>query len=136
MTDLELVVARAIQYWPLVQTESDEWEVYIDSVALDLHGFYSGVERLLELIARRVDQHVPEGANWHRDLLIQMGQDVLDARPAVISEETAVATPTFSSTWFVHSWQCHPLLFRTGGTTLSLWLWHSLSNRSFRCCNG
>jgi len=29
--------------------------LYLDSAALNLHGFYSGLERLFELIARHVD---------------------------------------------------------------------------------
>jgi len=59
----------------------------LESVALNLHGFYSGVERLFELIARRVDQNLPSGDMWHRDLLHQMTQDIRELRPAVISSE-------------------------------------------------
>ncbi len=38
---------------------------------------------------------MPEGANWHHDLLRQMATDLADARPAVISEETAAALDEF-----------------------------------------
>ncbi|MDQ3702189.1 MAG: antitoxin, partial [Chloroflexota bacterium] len=60
-------------------------------MALNLHGFYSGVERLLELIARHVDQAVPGGDAWHRELLYQMAREVPGVRPAVFGAERAAA---------------------------------------------
>jgi hypothetical protein len=93
--DLDQVVRRAGEVWLLARKESDEQAIYIDSVALNLHSLYSGLERLFELIARQVDRYLPEGANWHHDLLKQMANDVPDARPAVISEETADALDEF-----------------------------------------
>jgi hypothetical protein len=63
-------------------------EVYIDSVALNLHGFYSGVERLLELIASQVDEAAPEGGQWHRELLERLSQPIAEVRPAVLQAGT------------------------------------------------
>jgi hypothetical protein len=60
----------------------------VDSVALNLHGFYAGLERLFEMIAVAVDGHVPHGENWHQVLLEQMAEEVPSVRPAVISVET------------------------------------------------
>jgi hypothetical protein len=60
-----------------------EEDMYLDGVALNLHGFYSGVERLFELIARRVDHNLPTSQTWHRDLLEQMAHDIPGIRPAV-----------------------------------------------------
>jgi hypothetical protein len=62
---------------------------------LNLHGFYAGVERLFELIARRMDQNLPSGEAWHRDLLRQMAQDLPDIRPAAISQESALLLDKF-----------------------------------------
>jgi len=56
-------------------------------VALNLHGFYAGIERLLEVIAEGVDQTKPAGANWHRELLQQLSADIASVRPAVLSSE-------------------------------------------------
>ena len=67
----------------------DEQDVYLDSVALNLHSFYSGLERLFELIARHIDCSVPEGETVHRDLLDQMACEVADIRPAVIGQNNA-----------------------------------------------
>ena len=60
-------------------------------MAFNLHGFYSGVERLLELIARTLDTEVPSGDNWHRELIRQLAGSVPGVRPAVVGPETAVA---------------------------------------------
>jgi hypothetical protein len=67
--DLDHIVERAGQGWTMVQQSSAEQFAYVDSVALNLHGFYSGLERPFELIARHVDRKLPEGETWHRDLL-------------------------------------------------------------------
>ena len=67
----------------------DEQMVYLDSVALNLHGFYAGVERLFELVARHIDRSELSGESWHRDLLLKMASEVNDVRPAVISQPNA-----------------------------------------------
>ena len=59
-----------------------------DGVALNLHGFYSGVERVFEDIARTIENKLPSGAEWHSDLLTQMAGEIEGVRPAVISPET------------------------------------------------
>lgn len=90
LSDLEQVIERAQEGWSGIQASSaKERQAFVDSVALNLHGFYSGLERLFELIARQVDSSLPEGAAWHRDLLQQMAQDLPESRPAVISQENA-----------------------------------------------
>ena len=93
--ELDGVVQRALRAWPKAENPSPEQEFYLDSVALNLHGFYAGVERLFELIARRMDQNLPSGEAWHRDLLRQMAQDLPDIRPAAISQESAFVLDKF-----------------------------------------
>jgi hypothetical protein len=61
---------------------------YWDGVALNLHGFYSGVERIFEDIARTIDGGLPSGAEWHTSLLRQMTVEIGKLRPAVIRMET------------------------------------------------
>lgn len=94
MADLERVVQRAERLWPQARILGDQ-NAYVDSVALNLHGFYSGVERLFEQIARQVDRELPTGETWHRDLLRQMAQDQPEARPAVISQGSALVLDKF-----------------------------------------
>lgn len=90
-SDLDRLVKRALMAWNQCKKLCSEQSVYIDSVALNLHGFYSGLERIFELIARHVDENIPSGDLWHRDLLKQMSQEKKDLRPAVI------CTNSFSS---------------------------------------
>jgi hypothetical protein len=95
VSDLEQIVERASRGWSEVQQASAAQFAYVDSVALNLHSFYSGLERLFELIARHVDRNLPHDETWHRDLLQQMAQDRPDTRPAVISQESATAIDEF-----------------------------------------
>ncbi|CCI29920.1 Genome sequencing data, contig C291 [Microcystis aeruginosa PCC 9809] len=60
----------------------------INSIALNLHGVYTGIERIFEVIAKKIDQRFPTGDKWHRDLLEQMSVDIPRVRKAVITEET------------------------------------------------
>lgn len=84
LVEIELLVERAIAGWQKFLQTNDE--LYLDSVALSLHGFYGGLERLFEIIATRIDGERPEGNEWHYSLLMQMSKDLSDIRPAVISE--------------------------------------------------
>ncbi len=86
LSDLERVVKRAEELLHKAQQHNDDG--YLDGVALNLHGFYSGVERIFEDIARTVDESSPTGPDWHRDLLLQMSAAIDGVRPAVISKET------------------------------------------------
>ena len=87
-TDLERLVQRSSTAWLHFERSESDREIYLDSVALNLHGFYSGLERLFELIGRHVDQSLPDGEMWHRDLLQQMAGEMGNMRPAVISRES------------------------------------------------
>ena len=92
--ELERAVDRALRAWVQAQRTPGEY-AYLDSVALNLHACYSGVERLFELIARHVDRTLPGGDTWHRDLLYQMAGDLPEARPAGVSQETVQALDEF-----------------------------------------
>jgi len=87
--DLDRVASRAERFWRAAGQAGVDRDAYLDAVALNLQSFYSGNERLFELIARRVDEVVPGGETWHRDLLRQMAREIEGRRPAVISEASA-----------------------------------------------
>jgi hypothetical protein len=89
MTDLDRSAARVSAAWMRGKRATADQDYYLDAVALNLHGFYSGVERLFELTARYIDRTVPDGESWHRELAIRMAQEVPDVRPAVISPDVA-----------------------------------------------
>jgi hypothetical protein len=95
LVDLAAVIRRALHSWERGRRVADEQGVYLESVALNLHAFYSGVERLFELIARHVDGALPAGESWHHDLLRQMANEIAEVRPAVIGHESAGALDEF-----------------------------------------
>ncbi|WP_324715571.1 hypothetical protein U7230_09315 [Carboxydochorda subterranea] len=90
LEELAPLVGRARRYVAVAVSSSDP-EPYLDGAALNLHGFYSGLERVFEAIAREVDGSVPAGPHWHRELLRQMQLAVRGVRPAVLTGETAAA---------------------------------------------
>jgi len=79
-------VKRAELAWDRAQETGDD--LYLDSVALNLHAFYDGLEGLLEAISTTVDAARPDGVGWHRALLQQMATETPGLRPAVLSEAT------------------------------------------------
>ena len=91
ITDLDRSVARVSAAWDRGKKAVADQDYYLDAVALNLHGFYSGVERLFELTARYIDQAVPGGESWHHELAVQMAREVPGVRPAVISADIAAA---------------------------------------------
>ena len=86
LLDLEGVVKRAEWLQSKAQTSGDDG--FYDGVALNLHGFYSGIERILERLAETLDGNLPKGENWHQALLVQVSNEVTGIRPAVISQQT------------------------------------------------
>lgn len=84
--ELSQLVNRAKHGWEKAKLKHDDY--YLDGVALNLHGFYSGLERIFERVASAIDGNVPDGANWHQELLNQMSIEIPGSRPAVISPET------------------------------------------------
>ena len=86
LLEIEKIVERTRQGWQRANKTGDEF--YLDSVALNLHGIYTGLERMFELIANSIDQNKPEGKRWHQELLRQMAVEVPMVRPPVISLQT------------------------------------------------
>jgi len=100
LSDLQRTVERveALDKKAVEQDDSD----YYDGVALNLHGFYVGVEHVLQMIVRELDGAEPQGAEWHREILSQCAAEVTGVRPPVIGRPTREALDeyrAFSSTW-------------------------------------
>lgn len=89
LEDLERVVNRAERGMTTARRRPEESDLFLDSVALNMHDFYAGLERLFRQIAATVDGSVPSGPEWHRDLLRQMCAELPRVRPQVLSAETA-----------------------------------------------
>jgi len=86
LQEIARVVKRTEHIWRQATTSTDDY--YVDATALNLHGFYAGLERLFEIIANGVDQAKPSGPHWHQELLRQMTAEIPAVRPPVLSLET------------------------------------------------
>lgn len=84
--ELEQVLQRIEEGWKRAKRSGDNY--YLDGVALNLHGFYSELERIFEIIAINVDGIKPEGESWHQELLKKMAEEISEIRPAVISNSS------------------------------------------------
>jgi len=84
--EIDRIVTVTQRHWHKSKT-ADDMDAYLNSVALNLHGFYSGLERLFELIAVELDRNPPSGEQWHIALLRQMTLDVPTTRPPVLQIE-------------------------------------------------
>ncbi len=87
LVQVERVVAAVRRDWEEYVRQADE--AYLKAVAYDLHGFYTGLERIFRSVADTIDDNVPEGEYWHRNLLLQIAGHIENVRPALLSEETA-----------------------------------------------
>lgn len=86
LLDVRNSVERSLELSEKARKSGDDG--YWDGVALNLHGFYTGVEHIFEDIARTLENSLPSGSEWHVDLLTQMAGEIEGVRPAVISLET------------------------------------------------
>jgi hypothetical protein len=86
---LHRVVERVERAAAARRHTADDPDFALDSAALNLHDFYTGLERVFTQIASLVDQNLPSGPDWHRALLQQMTLAVSGTRPEVLSTDLA-----------------------------------------------
>jgi len=90
---LQAVSHRARGAW--AEATGGGADYHVDATALNLHGFYAGLERLFVIVAERIDESLPTGANWHQELLQQMSAELPGVRPAVVSSTLAADLERF-----------------------------------------
>ena len=88
LANIEGVVARVRRAMEASAEDAVDSDLYWDAVALNLHDFYTGLERILRHIAAEIDGHLPTGGEWHQELLRQMAIPLPRIRPAIFSNET------------------------------------------------
>lgn len=88
LKELDQVTFRADRAIAAAKRQPGDQDLYIDSAALSLHDFYSGLERIFHYIASSVDASVPAGHEWHRELLRQMSLEIPKLRPGILSQES------------------------------------------------
>lgn len=86
LLDIQRVVGRVENLMEKAKKTRDDG--YLDGVALNLNGFYAGIEHIFEDVARTVDKSLSSGPVRHQDLILQMSADSGELRPAVIRAET------------------------------------------------
>ena len=87
--ELDQTVAAVMRHWERVGTTTEDQDAFLNSVALNLHSFYNGLERIMELVAIEMDGGTLGGEAWHSELLNQMTFELAEARPALLSSESA-----------------------------------------------
>ena len=87
------VTGRARAVWAQATGVDDDY--HVDATALNLHGFYAGLERVFVVVAERIDESLPCGANWHQELLQQMSSELPGVRPSVVSRSLAADLERF-----------------------------------------
>ena len=80
LEELEKVVARAERASATAKKRPEDQDLYFDAAALNLHDFYTGLERIFRHIAGQIDRSVPDGPEWHRELMKQLGTDLPGVR--------------------------------------------------------
>lgn len=93
--DLENAVSRAERAIQAARERPEDQDLYMDSAALNLHDFYAGLERIFQQIGSTIDGNIPQGHNWHRELLQQMESDLPELRPPVLTTEAVKSLDEF-----------------------------------------
>lgn len=82
--NVERAIAHTQRSMAGARRYSADRDIYIASAALDLQSVYTGIERVFQLVAERIEKSMPVGERWHTDLLAQMSLELPGLRPAVI----------------------------------------------------
>lgn len=76
-------ISRVLTQMPSAAELAELSELELAGTAALLHNTYNGIENILKQVVLSLDQKVPEGASWHRDLL------TLAEEKGIISSTTA-----------------------------------------------
>lgn len=93
-TDIETELRRLTRLEASIQQVKSEIErdparatLFYENLALKLHNFYTGCERIFRIVASELDGALPSGYDWHQRLLdrVSLGRQ---GRPALVTSET------------------------------------------------
>lgn len=106
LDDLRPLLEKVQRGVRAAKLKSEDHDLYLDAVALNIHDFYSGMERILLNGAGAIDGVIPEGSQWHQELLQQMHTSVAGMRCGCLRLFRMSNSPP------------NPPLFRRGGNSL------------------
>jgi hypothetical protein len=95
LKDLDALASDIQETWNSLPQEMKERRIHEESLALKLHNFYTGCERIFQRIADDINGGTPRSSDWHKRLLHSMTLELEGIRPAVISKETEKALSDF-----------------------------------------
>ncbi len=76
LQQIERIVEHVKTDWGKFLSTSDDG--FLKATAYDLHGFYTGIERIFKTIADTIDDNIPGGEMWHKAMLDQINNDLSD----------------------------------------------------------
>ncbi len=96
LTNIDLLLSE-LQKRGYLQVEDDarkknlfaEDGFMLRAIGSVLHDFYVIAENIFEIIGREIDESLPQGNDWHIQLLRQMALEISRVRTAVISKDTS-----------------------------------------------
>lgn len=62
-------------------------EFILRAVGSILHDFYTSAENMFKIVARYIDESLPDNSEWHIELLQQMSIRISDVPPELISHQ-------------------------------------------------
>jgi hypothetical protein len=84
-------LASAIERLLLCTDDQQREWLRVRALSFELERWYTAVESTIERALRTLDGSVPEGRNWHEELLRDAGIAITGFRPALLSEDTVAA---------------------------------------------
>jgi hypothetical protein len=85
---LERIAAEVAEWQPALEVRPVSRPV-LALMAVDLHDYYTAVASICERVARTLDGTLPDGPEWHRELLDQMAGPLPPVRAALIGPDQA-----------------------------------------------
>jgi hypothetical protein len=101
VTDLEVELNRLgqleegiAQVQAEIVRDPERAPIFYESLALKLHNFYTGCERIFQLIVTELNGSIPSGYDWHKRLLNRMAIK-REEMPKLLSQETVQGLQDF-----------------------------------------
>ena len=88
LANIEKIVKKIHKVDQRIRLNNADQDFFIGDLALELHSFYTGLEKIFEDIGKTIDQSLSQSQRWHKDLLQQMTLDIQGVRPPIIQTQT------------------------------------------------
>ncbi|NOX61202.1 MAG: hypothetical protein GXP42_04545 [Chloroflexi bacterium] len=84
---LHLLEEDIAQVRQAIASDAEHARLFYENLALKLHNFYTGCERIFRMVVSELNGGQPSGYDWHRRLLERMGMPWQE-RPPLLSAES------------------------------------------------